>query len=282
MLDAADSERLQQLNQQADDAVDLPVRQEPRGRRRSRNDRSTRTAVEPGPRLRGASPARTTWSRSSATPTVPASDRSPDYVPPVADGTASQASLRSNHVLGQDAYGALLDVQLKGATLSRPRPRRRPAGRDRRPRSSPPWSGSLALDAGVAPDARPRRWSPATTSSPTPRTRSPRPSPPAPARRRRTQRRADHRLGCRSRAHDRRRRPGPGALVDRRRPARGAARRRAARPRLPGRPLQRQQHAGRRLRRPRAHHGAAEVVDRLHQHARDQRGLPLRLHRRRR
>ncbi|MGI8693806.1 MAG: Ig-like domain-containing protein [Geodermatophilaceae bacterium] len=40
-----------------------------------------------------------------------------DYVPPVADDSASQASLRRNQVLSQDAYGAAIDVSLKGASL---------------------------------------------------------------------------------------------------------------------------------------------------------------------
>ena len=40
-----------------------------------------------------------------------------DYVPPVADSTASQASLRSNYVLSQDAYGAANDISVKGSTL---------------------------------------------------------------------------------------------------------------------------------------------------------------------
>ncbi|MDQ3456520.1 MAG: Ig-like domain repeat protein, partial [Actinomycetota bacterium] len=40
-----------------------------------------------------------------------------DYVPPVADSTASQASLRSNYVLSQDAYGAAVDISVKGSTL---------------------------------------------------------------------------------------------------------------------------------------------------------------------
>ena len=40
-----------------------------------------------------------------------------NYVPPVDDATASQASLRRNQVLSQDAYGAATDVVLKGATV---------------------------------------------------------------------------------------------------------------------------------------------------------------------
>ena len=43
-----------------------------------------------------------------------------NYVPPVRDTTASQASLRDNYVLGQDAYGSLTDVTLKGAVLPVP------------------------------------------------------------------------------------------------------------------------------------------------------------------
>ena len=43
-----------------------------------------------------------------------------DYVPPVADSTASQASLRSNYVLSQDAYGAEVDISVKGAQLPVP------------------------------------------------------------------------------------------------------------------------------------------------------------------
>ena len=39
------------------------------------------------------------------------------YVPPVDDASPSQAALRRNQVLSQDAYGALTDVTLKGATV---------------------------------------------------------------------------------------------------------------------------------------------------------------------
>ena len=39
------------------------------------------------------------------------------YVPPVAEGTASQASLRLNYFLSQDAYGSTTEVQLKGFAL---------------------------------------------------------------------------------------------------------------------------------------------------------------------
>ena len=41
-------------------------------------------------------------------------------MPPVIDTSASQASLRLNNVLGQDAYGALTDLTVKGATLPVP------------------------------------------------------------------------------------------------------------------------------------------------------------------
>ncbi len=43
-----------------------------------------------------------------------------DYVPPVLDTTASQASLRRNEVLGQDAYGAVSDLDVNGASLPVP------------------------------------------------------------------------------------------------------------------------------------------------------------------
>ena len=43
-----------------------------------------------------------------------------NYVPPVADPTPSQAALRRNQVLSQDAYGAATDVRLKGATVAVP------------------------------------------------------------------------------------------------------------------------------------------------------------------
>jgi Tol biopolymer transport system component len=42
------------------------------------------------------------------------------YVPPVLDTTASQASLRLNYFLSQDAYGAVTTVQLKGVSLPVP------------------------------------------------------------------------------------------------------------------------------------------------------------------
>ncbi|WP_372729695.1 hypothetical protein [Nocardioides sp.] len=43
-----------------------------------------------------------------------------NYVPPVADNSSSQAALRRNQVLSQDAYGARVDVTLKGATVPVP------------------------------------------------------------------------------------------------------------------------------------------------------------------
>ncbi len=43
-----------------------------------------------------------------------------DYEPPALDTSASQASLRRNYVLGQDAYGAVSDLTLKGAVLPVP------------------------------------------------------------------------------------------------------------------------------------------------------------------
>ncbi|MGA8257925.1 MAG: hypothetical protein WB767_15255 [Nocardioides sp.] len=43
-----------------------------------------------------------------------------NYVPPVADSSALQAALRRNQVLSQDAYGAEVDVTLKGATVAVP------------------------------------------------------------------------------------------------------------------------------------------------------------------
>ncbi|MDX6256804.1 MAG: large repetitive protein [Frankiales bacterium] len=42
------------------------------------------------------------------------------YVPPVLGTSASQASLQSNNVLGQDAYGALSDLTIKGSVLPVP------------------------------------------------------------------------------------------------------------------------------------------------------------------
>ncbi|MEP7047822.1 MAG: Ig-like domain repeat protein, partial [Ilumatobacteraceae bacterium] len=43
-----------------------------------------------------------------------------DFVPPALDTSASQASLRRNYVLGQDAYGAVSDLELKGAVMPVP------------------------------------------------------------------------------------------------------------------------------------------------------------------
>src|SRR5262249_51553575 len=43
-----------------------------------------------------------------------------NYVPPVADGTASQASLRLNYILSQDAYGAETILHLNGLDLPVP------------------------------------------------------------------------------------------------------------------------------------------------------------------
>ncbi|HAB18522.1 MAG TPA: HYR domain-containing protein [Verrucomicrobiota bacterium] len=49
-----------------------------------------------------------------------------NYIPPMKELTASQASLRLNYVLGQDAYGASCSLELKSATLPLPEI---PAGR---------------------------------------------------------------------------------------------------------------------------------------------------------
>ena len=43
-----------------------------------------------------------------------------DYIPPLADNTASESSLRNNFVLGQDAYGSLVDLPLKGTVIPLP------------------------------------------------------------------------------------------------------------------------------------------------------------------
>ena len=43
-----------------------------------------------------------------------------NYAPPVADETASEASLRGNYVLGQDAYGSASDVAIKGTEVPIP------------------------------------------------------------------------------------------------------------------------------------------------------------------
>ena len=43
-----------------------------------------------------------------------------NYIPPVADDTASEASLRGNYVLGQDAYGAATDLSIKGTVMPLP------------------------------------------------------------------------------------------------------------------------------------------------------------------
>ena len=43
-----------------------------------------------------------------------------NYAPPMADDTPSEASLRGNYVLGQDAYGAEDDVSIKGTVVPVP------------------------------------------------------------------------------------------------------------------------------------------------------------------
>ncbi len=43
-----------------------------------------------------------------------------NYAPPVADGTTSEASLRGNYVLGQDAYGSRSDLTIKGTQIPIP------------------------------------------------------------------------------------------------------------------------------------------------------------------
>ena len=43
-----------------------------------------------------------------------------NYAPPVANDTASEASLRGNYVLGQDAYGSASDVAIKGTEVPIP------------------------------------------------------------------------------------------------------------------------------------------------------------------
>ena len=88
------------------------------------------------------------------------------YVPPVADNSASQASLRLNYYLSQDAYGARKELQLKGVTLPVPE---LPVGR----LVETPAEITGMIDAFFQPrstacSTRPARSSPATTSSPTP------------------------------------------------------------------------------------------------------------------
>ncbi len=53
-----------------------------------------------------------------------------DYIPPVEKDSASEASLRSNYVLGQDEYGASTVLELGPSPGPGPRPRRRPPRRD--------------------------------------------------------------------------------------------------------------------------------------------------------
>src|SRR5690606_886878 len=43
-----------------------------------------------------------------------------DYVPPVLEDTISQASLRLDYVLGQDAYGSRIEVSVQGSTVPLP------------------------------------------------------------------------------------------------------------------------------------------------------------------
>ena len=43
-----------------------------------------------------------------------------DFLAPVASGTASDASLRANYVLGQDAYGATIDLSVRASTFPIP------------------------------------------------------------------------------------------------------------------------------------------------------------------
>ena len=43
-----------------------------------------------------------------------------NYAPPVGNDTASEASLRGNYVLGQDAYGSASDVAIKGTEVPIP------------------------------------------------------------------------------------------------------------------------------------------------------------------
>ena len=89
------------------------------------------------------------------------------YVPPVLDTSASQASLRLNYYLSQDAYGATTELQLKGVALPVPD---LPVGR----LVETPAEITGMIDAFLA-DRRARtrraRWSPGTTSSRTARTR---------------------------------------------------------------------------------------------------------------
>ncbi len=44
-----------------------------------------------------------------------------NYVPPVRDASASQASLRLGYILGQDAYGSITDISSKNSTLPIPK-----------------------------------------------------------------------------------------------------------------------------------------------------------------
>ena len=163
------------------------------------------------------------------------------YAPPVADDTASEASLRSNYTLGQDAYGALTDLSIKGSVVPLPD---LSVGR----LVESPTDITAALQRFTA-----RAGAPLTpTLDPGHRLRLPhrrrRPGRLGVRRRhpRRPARHLDHR---RRRAADHHH-PGrsvPAGVVDGRRPAELAVRL-PARPGLPGRPLLGQQHPGRGLR----------------------------------
>ena len=67
-----------------------------------------------------SSSAATPRCRSSATPTRPTSRRSRGIVPPVGPGTPSEATIKSEYVLGQDEYGASTVLNLGGTRFPVP------------------------------------------------------------------------------------------------------------------------------------------------------------------
>ncbi len=193
------------------------------------------------------------------------------YVPPVLDTSASQASLRLNYYLSQDAYGATTELQLKGITLPVPD---LPVGR----LVETPAEITGMLDAFLGlPAVLPKATSSLVTGYDFLTDGANAVQRVAQRRRRGSRRRlADHQPGCRP---DQR---GTAArAVVERRPAAHRAARRAPRHRVPRGALQRQQPAGRRLRDDHERQRADGVERRPHQLRGVQRRLPLGVHRRR-
>ncbi len=118
VVDVSDSERINMLNQQADDNKACPYA-------KNLVAEAIRDVVNSYRDTDGTLKYVVIAGGDSVIPFFRYADSAgigpeSDYVPPALDTSASQASLRRNYVLGQDGYGSVSDLELKGAVLPVP------------------------------------------------------------------------------------------------------------------------------------------------------------------